>query len=732
MTQSTGAGGSSPPASALMCLARLAGYHGIDVTPAQMAHEHALPPGEPSTPVLLRIARGLGLKAGVKNLSWAKLAGLQRHFPVMARLDDGVAVIVVGMTERKDGGGVDPVVVDPGCSHPTAQIPVPRDVFCARWKGETLFVKRRYAVDDEERPFGLSWFIPELWRRRGTFAEVGLASLALLGLGLLTPVFFQLVIDKVLVHYSTATLTVLTVGVVAATLFEAVFRFLRQHLLLGATNKIDIRLATRTFSHLLALPIDYFERASAGVTVQHMQQAEKVRQFLTGRLFLTLLDSAAIVLFLPVLLLYSAPLTAVVLACAALMGAVIFALMPTFQRRLQEAYRAEAARKAMLVETIQGARTIKAAAIEPVKRLQWNRMAARVVLTEFEVMRISNIGQSATQCLQQLTTVAVIAWGALLVFDNVLTVGALVAFQMLAGRVIQPLVQIVSLIHEYQETALSVEMLGKVMREPPERPPGKHGLARPIQGGVAFDGVSFWYGGAGAPALDDVTFPIEPGQKIGVVGRSGSGKTTLTKLLQGFHTAQRGVVRVDGRDIRDIDLAHLRRNIGVVLQENFLFRGTVRENIAVTNPSASFEEIVVAAERAGATEFIELLPYGYDTMLEENAANLSGGQRQRLAIARALLPNPPILIFDEATSALDPESEAKIVENLAQIAANRTMVLVSHRLSMLVDCDKILVMDRGEIDAVGRHNELLESCKTYRDLWEKQNRHVFTSTGAAP
>lgn len=731
MTRSDG-GATAPPAhSALRCLVKVAAHHGVTVSVQQLVHEHALPNAEPAMADVLRMARSLGLQAAAKRLSWNRLRGLGRVFPLLVRINTGNMAILVGLRPRDDGSGVDPVVVDPLCNHPDLHIPIPEAQFVAAWTGETIFIKKRYAVDDEDRPFGLSWFIPELWRQRRSFAEVGLAALALLGLGLLTPVFFQLVIDKVLVHYSYATLIVLTVGVAAATLFEAVFGFLRRHLLLGATNTIDIRLVTRTFSHLLALPIDYFERTSAGVTVQHMQQAEKIRQFLTGRLFLTVLDSAAIVLFLPILLLYSAQLTLIVLTCAGLMGAVIYALMPAFQRRLQELYRAEGARKAMLVECIQGARTIKAAAIEPVQRKKWNQAAAAVVLTQFQVGRISNAAQAVTQCLQQLTTIAVIAWGAQMVFEQGLTVGALVAFQMLAGRVINPLVQIVSLIHEYQETALSVDMLGQVMRQPPERPAGYRGLTRDIVGGVAFDGVSFWYDPQGAPAVHDVSFTIAAGTTVGVVGRSGSGKTTLTKLLQGFYTVQRGVVRIDNRDIREIDLAHLRQSIGVVLQENFLFRGSVRDNIAVTKPAADFDDIVQAAERAGAAEFIEKLPQGYDTLLEENAANLSGGQRQRLAIARALLPQPRILIFDEATSALDPESEAIIMDNLADIAAGRTVILVSHRLSMLVNCDAIIVMDDGEIDKIGRHDQLLRDCTVYRDLWRKQNRHTMASNEAS-
>ncbi|HYH22082.1 MAG TPA: peptidase domain-containing ABC transporter [Azospirillum sp.] len=709
-----------PPAhSALQCLVAVAGHHGIQTSVDRLVHDYVLPAQEPKTGVLLALARALGLKAKAAKLTWAKLIGLGAVFPVLARLKNGNTVVVVG--PRKEGDAVAVGVVDPLADKRTVFF-VDEAAFCAQWAGETILLKRTYRITDEEQPFGLGWFVPEILKQKGAFRDIALAAIVLHFLGLSVPVFFQLVIDKVLVHHSISTLWVLAGGVAGAIAFESVFGFLRRYLLLAATTRIDMRLARRTFSHLLALPIDYFEATSAGVTVRHMQQVEKIRQFLTGRLFMTVLDCTALVVFVPVLFLYSGTLAFVTILFGLAIAAVVVALIGPFRTRLKALYDAEAARQAMLVESIQGMRTVKSSAIEPVQRRKWDQRTARAVDLHLSVGQISNVAQAFTQILERLMLVAVVTLGAQMVFDQSISVGALIAFQMLAGRVVGPLVQVVGLVQEYQETALSVRMLAEVMGRAPERR-ASGGLVPQLKGAIAFDRVTFRYGTNPTPALDAVSLDIPAGSVVGVVGKSGSGKTTLTRLIQGFHPVQQGVIRFDGVDIREIDLPHLRRSLGVVLQENFLFRGTVRENIAVTRPDAPFEEVVAAARLAGADEFIETLPQGYDTLLEENASNLSGGQRQRLAIARALLPRPRILILDEATSALDPDSEAIFMTNLAAISAGRTVLIVSHRLSTIASADLILVLDGGRVADRGTHAELLQRCAIYRHLWQTQNRH---------
>lgn len=711
------------PHTAIQCLTAIAQHHGLQINPERLIDDYALRAEEPGNGALLRIAADIGLKAKVDKLSWSRLMAQDGVFPLMARLHDGNMVIVVGVKPGAADAEDQVAVLNPVHAN-AAVVFVVRSQFEQRWDGEVVFVKRQHKLSDPHQPFGLRWFIPEILKQKSAFRDIFIAAIAMQLLALASPIFFQLVIDKVLTHQSVTTLQVLAVGIIAALVFDASFGFLRQTLTLAASNKIDMRLTRRVFSHLLSLPIDFFETTSAGVVTRHMQQLEKIRSFLTGRLFFTALDLIALLVFVPILFSYSFKLALIVLLFAALIAAVVMAMVPTFQRRLNALYAAEGQRQGMLVETIHGMRTVKALAIEPSQRRIWDQRSAEAITMHFRVGQISIAGNAVTDFLGKLLPVTLIVVGAADVFDSTLSVGALIAFQMLSGRVTQPLISIVGLVNEYQETALSVRMLGEVMNRAPEGRAGANGLRPVLNGEIRFDDVTFRYPGAQALALDKARFVIEPGTVVGIVGRSGSGKTTLTKLIQGLYPVQEGIVRFDGIDAREIELSHLRRQIGVVLQENFLFRGTVRENLSVTKPDATFEELVEAAAAAGADEFIERLPMGYDTVLEENASNLSGGQKQRLSIARTLVAKPRILILDEAASALDPESEAIFINNLSRIAVGRTVVMISHRLSTLVDADKIMVMQQGRLMDAGRHEELLTRSETYQHLWNQQTSHL--------
>lgn len=711
--------------SGLQCLVAIACHHGLATSVEQLNRSYLnIPANNQRDPVapLVFAAKSLGLKTRVTCLSWDELVALSETLPALARLKNGNFVVLVGFKKMATGFAV--ALRDPLAQPANIILLLDRERFEESWSGDVILIKREYQLLDEKQPFGLRWFIPELFRQKDFLRDVVLAALVLHLLALAVPIFMQLVIDKVIVHQGYSTLYVLSGGVLLALMFEAVFSFLRQYHLLHATNRIDIRLAQKTFSHLLRLPITYFETGTAGVITRHMQQAEKIRQFLTGRLFTTILDASVLVIFIPVLFFYSVKLALIVLTFTAVIAGVVFSLVPTFRSRLQALYTAEADRQAMLVETIQGMRTVKSLAMEPQRRRDWEDRSAKAVEMHFRVGKISMTAHTAMTFLEKAMLVTVIAVGAFAVFDQTMTVGALIAFQMLSGRVVSPLVQIVSLVHEYQESALSVKMLGEIMNRPAEGLRESGGLEPELKGRIEFEGVSFRYAPNAPPAIDKLTFNLPAGKVLGVVGRSGSGKTTLTRLIQGLYPLQEGVIRFDGVDMREIDLAHLRQHIGVVLQDNFLFRGTVRENIAVTQTTASFEAIVEAAHIAGAEEFIERLPQGYDTLLEENGANLSGGQRQRLAIARALLPKPRILILDEAASALDPESEAIFLNNLNALSAGRTVIIVSHRLSTLTSADAIMVMNRGLIVDAGRHDELIKRCQIYAHLWQQQTRHL--------
>ncbi|WP_245424004.1 peptidase domain-containing ABC transporter [Methylovirgula sp. 4M-Z18] len=685
----------------------------------RLRHAYALDGSAISAKLLSRMARDAGLRAQKTRIDWKALIRLDEAYPVLAQLTNGNWVVVLG------SDGVDAVsIFDPLAVRRDEPLIVDRSAFCTRWGGEVILIKCAQPALSDRRPFGLRWFVPELLRQWRLFADVAVAAILLYALGLGLPIFFQLVIDKVLVHESFTTLYVLTGGASVVLAFDAIFGFLRRYLLLYATNKVDIRVATKTFGHLLGLPVTFFEHISAGVLVKHMQQSARIREFLTGRLFLTTLDTLSLVVFVPILALYSVKLTCVVLAFTAASGAVVTLLMGPFRRRLYDLYQAEGARQALLVESVHGMRTVKSLAMEPRQCKVWDDRCAQSVAMRFGVEKISAGAQAITGFLEKMMTLGIIALGAHYVFSGDMTIGALVAFNMLAARVSGPLVQLVTMVHEYQEVALSVKMLGEVMNQKPERDGNRDGLMPAIAGKIEFENVSFRYGPEGAPALDDISFSIAPGSIVGIVGRSGSGKTTLTRLISGMYPVQQGLLRIDGVDSRELDLVHLRRNLGLVLQDNFLFRGTVRENIACVKRDATFAEVVRAAQLAGADEFIERLPRGFDTLLEENASNLSGGQRQRLAIARALIVNPRILILDEATSALDSESEMIIRRNLRRMSEGRTVIIVSHRLSMLADAKEILVIDQGRIVDVDRHDRLLSKCTIYRHLWTQQTKQI--------
>ena len=708
------------PHTAVQCLTAIALHHGVQINPERLVAEYALGSEEPKDNLILRMASDIGLKARVQRLSWTGLLAQEGIFPLMARLVSGAFVIVVG-ARPADGGKV--AVLNP--SVPNAQVQLMDEAaWTTLWSGEVVFLKRQHKLTDPNQPFGLRWFIPEILKQRSAFRDIFIAALAMHLLSMASPIFFQLVIDKVLTHQAETTLWVLAVGIVFALVFDSTFGYLRQILTLAATNKIDMRLTRRTFGHLLSLPIDYFETTTAGVITRHMQQLEKIRNFLTGRLFFTGLDVISLVIFLPILFAYSVPLALVVLVFALLIGAIIMAMVPTFQHRLNALYAAEGQRQAMLVETVHGMRTVKALAIEPSQRKIWDQRSAESISMHFRVGQLSITGAAITDFLGKLLPVVIIVLGAQMIFDQTMTVGALIAFQMMSGRVVAPLISMVGLVNDYQETALSVRMLGEVMNRAPEGRPGAIGLRPQLVGEISFDEVTFKYPGATAMALNKASFTIHAGTVVGIVGRSGSGKTTLTKLIQGLYPLQGGLVRFDGIDAREIELSHLRRQVGVVLQENFLFRGTVRENLIATKPDASFEEIVEAAQASGADEFIERLPQGYDTLLEENASNLSGGQKQRLSIARSLIAKPRILILDEAASALDPESEAIFMKNLSRIAVGRSVIMISHRLSTLVNANAIMVMQNGQLMDSGTHKELLTRSETYQHLWNQQTSHL--------
>lgn len=708
-----------PYHTALRSLFLVALHHGVQIPPEQLGFG-----GNPADPLesVKRVMRSAGLASRVIRKSrWNALGRLGNAYPAMAIHKAGNWVIVVQVVKAADGEMI--AVVDPANEHAGMTL-ITKQAFMDAWSGTIILCKKQPTEEESKQPFGFRWFIPEIMRHKRLFRDVALAAIMSSVISFAVPLLYQVIIDRVVPHQSYQTLYVVMLIFMVVIAFDALFSYVRQYLTLFASNKIDARLASRTFSHLLGLPLHFFEHTPAGVLSRHMQQTEKIRQFLTGRLFHTLLECVSLPILIVMLAIYSAKLTAVVIAFSLAMAAVIGLLIPTFRHHLNQLYQAEGARQAHLIETLHGMRTVKSLCMESIQKTSWDTKVVGAVRRHGTVGRIGAFANVLISTLDKIMQIAVLSIGAIDVFGGHLSMGALIAFNMLSSRVSGPLVQIVALINEYQETALSVKMLSTVMDHPPEREASFKGARPEITGAMSFEGVTFRYAGAANPALDRVSFRVEEGQVIGIVGRSGSGKTTVTRLIQGIHQPQDGLIRLNGHDIRHIDLAHLRRSVGVVLQDNFLFRGTIRENIAASRPDTPLPEVVEAARLAGAEEFIDRLPLSYDTMIEEGATNLSGGQRQRIATARALLMRPRLLIFDEATSALDPESEAIIQRNLAEIARGRTMIIVSHRLSSLVTADAILVLDKGTVVDFAPHPVLLDRCSIYAHLWHTQTNHI--------
>ncbi|MBY0432344.1 MAG: peptidase domain-containing ABC transporter [Rhodospirillales bacterium] len=709
--------------SALKCLSEIARLRGVYISAERLRRDYVLETAEPTLAQLHKMGTDIGLKVRPVRLDWKDLVKLDQAYPVMARLRNGNWVTLTGFA-RTTNEAAAILVKDPLAVHGEA-MPMDEQRFLSAWDGQVLLLKRdRNADDGEEQEFGFRWFFPLILRYKHLFTDVAVAAILLSFLAMAMPVFMQIIIDRVLIHHSINTLTMLTVGMVAAMLFETMFTYLRRYLMLYATNKIDAQIGMRTFAKLVSLPMDFFERSSAGIITKNIQQTERIRNFLTGQLFQVILDCIGLIVMIPLMFLYSVPLAMITLGSTAALCVLMTAFLPALKRRLNKLYAAEAALQGFLVENIQGMRTVKSLALDARQRHTWDMLLARAIDCRFDLANFSTIAQTMIAPVDKITQVAIMVVGAYQVFNGELMVGALIAFKLVSGRVTGPLVSLSQMTQQFQEVSLSLRQLATIMNHPSEEGRSGRGLRATIEGQVEFQKVRFTYTGASSPALDGISFTVPKGTMFGIMGRSGSGKTTVTRLLQALHRPQDGMIKLDGHDLREIDLDHLRTNIGVVLQDNFLFRGTIRENIAAAKPGATFEEIVEAARMSGSDEFIERLPRGFDTLIEEGSANLSGGQRQRIAIARALIGNPPILILDEATSALDAESEAIVQNNLMSIAKGRTLIIISHRLSSLVACDQILVMDQGRAADLGRHGELLSRCSVYRHLWYKQNRHL--------
>jgi subfamily B ATP-binding cassette protein HlyB/CyaB len=696
----------------LQCLVALAGFHQLPADAAQIFHQFAIP-GQPlGNTEILRAAKALTFKAKLFTFPLAKLIG--SSLPAIAKTKEGDYIILARIAEE-DGVPTKVLVQDLREQTPKT---LSADEFNSLWSGEVIFLSRRLGIRESlQQQFDISWFIPSLIKYRKLFGEVLIASFFLQLFGLITPLLFQVVMDKVLVHRGFSTLDVIAFAFFAIAIFEALLGGIRSYTMSHTTSRVDVELGSRLFHHLMALPMGYFEARQVGQNVARVHELDTIRNFITGSALTLILDLGFTIVFLLVMWYYSSTLFFVVAATIPCYILLSIFITPILRHRLNEKFKYGAANTAFLTESVTGVQTVKAMAVEPQMQRKWEDQLANYVSASFRSQNLGNVANQIAGLINKLMTLGIIWWGAHLVIGGELTVGELIAFNMLAGRVSGPILKLVQLWQDFQQAGISIERLGDILNTP--REPGynpNRSTLPSIAGDVSFEHVRFRYRHDGPVILDGFNLQVKPGEIIGIVGRSGSGKSTLTKLIQRLYLPESGRVLVDGVDLAMVDTAWLRRNIGVVLQENFLFNQTVRENIALTNPAAPMEQIVAVAKLAGAHEFIVDLPEAYDTMVGEQGSNLSGGQRQRLAIARALLTNPRILIFDEATSALDYESERIIQDNMAEICKGRTVFIIAHRLSTVRICNRIIVMNKGHIVEQGPHDELLQQQGYYAQL----------------
>jgi ATP-binding cassette, subfamily B, bacterial HlyB/CyaB len=694
--------------SGLTALVMMLRIHGIGADAGQIRHRCA------SVTIavneMLRCAKELGLKARASTTTWDRLS--VTPLPAIAALRGG-GFLILGKV------GEDKVLVQyPGSPRPEA---LSREQFEAKWDGRLILMTRRATLSDLSRRFDITWFMGAVYKYRRLLGEVLLASFFLQLFALVSPLFFQVVIDKVLVHRSMSTLDVLALGLLAISAFEAILGALRTYMFAHTTNRIDVELGARLFRHLLALPIAYFQARRVGDSVARVRELENIRQFLTSSALTLVIDLLFTFVFLAVMFYYSPLLTFIVLGAFPFYIAISVAVVPIFRQRLDEKFRRNAENQAFLVESVTGVETLKAMAVEPQMQRRWEEQLAGYVAASFRVLSLGNWANQAVQLVNKVSIVLILYFGAKLVIDGDLSVGELVAFNMLSSRVAAPVLRLAQMWQDFQQARISVERLGDILNTMPEpsTSPGRAALPA-IRGEVTFEYVNFRYRIDTAAILNDINFTVSPGEVVGIVGSSGSGKSTLTKLIQRLYVPESGRVMVDGVDLTMVDLAWLRRQVGVVLQENVLFNRSVRDNIALSDPAVPMDRVIAAAKLAGAHDFILELPEGYDTMIGERGNSLSGGQRQRVAIARALMTNPRILIFDEATSALDYESERAIQDNMKDISAGRTVFIIAHRLSTVRQADRIITLERGRIVEDGSHDQLIRSNGRYAKLHHLQ------------
>jgi len=709
----------------LACLSMVARFHQVAADRSQLAHHYGSHDKTWGDQEIIIAARHLKLKAKSLIVKPEKLEKLA--FPAIGKTKDGAYFIMarisegVVVEEAQDRKKAEQQVL---IQHPDHKSPtiLTYAEFIELWSGDVILVTKRSVLPGMSGKFDISWFIPAILKYKKILLQVVIASFFIQFFALITPLFFQVIIDKVLVHQGLTTLDVLCFGLVVMSVFDILLNGLRTYVFSHTTNRVDVTLGAKLFSHLMHLPISFFHSRQVGNTVARVRELDTIREFITSSALTLVIDLAFTFIFFAVMYFYSPTLTGIVLGSIPLYIILSIYITPILRNRLNEKFKRGAENQAYLVESISGVETLKSMAVEPQMQRKWEEQLAAYVSASFKANNLGNIASQTAGLINKIVTVLILWVGATLVISGEISVGQLIAFNMIAGRVSAPILKLVQLWQDFQQAGISIERLGDILNMPaePSHNPNRTSLPK-IQGRIDIDHVSFRYQPDRPEILKDLSLSVKAGEVIGIVGRSGSGKSTLAKLVQRLYVPESGRVLVDGVDVAQVEPAWLRRQIGVVLQENILFNRTVKENIALSDPSLPMSAVMHAAKLAGAHEFILELPDGYDTVVGEQGASLSGGQKQRIAIGRALITNPRILIFDEATSALDYESERVIQDNMHDICKNRTVFIIAHRLSTVRMADRIIVVEKGRVVESGNHEELIDLNGYYAKLNAYQN-----------
>lgn len=701
--------------TALACLVQIAAHFNIPADLRQLERAYIVDAKGADTVTLLRASKEIGLEA--RRFSGITVEHLRRMpQPCVCALKNHTYVVLHGVNQQGALRIFDAQSGRDGWADPSK--------FAEIFTGEVVLFKRRFRMEklkDKVEKFGFGWFLPVVAKYKNFLFKVLLLSLLLQVMGLLTPLFTQTIIDRVLTHRSVSTLDVLLSGMILVALFQQWMLALRSYLFVNTTNKIDVTLSQHLFRKVTELPVKYFDKWQVGDVVSRMGELETIRSFLTGQALTVVLDVVFAVIYLTVMFLYSSTLSYIVWVTIPLYIVLNLVIAPIYRKRINERFLLASEQQSFSIETITGVRTVKTMGVEKTFVERYEEVLARYVKSALSVLNVANAAGSIGTFLQLAFNLAILWIGADQVIERHITVGELIAFQMLAGQVISPILNLVNMWQSFQQIRVSMTRLGDIMDEKSEPAFNPNRTTLPsLRGEVVFDKVNFRYRADGKNILSDISLRIPAGAHVGIVGRSGSGKSTLTRLVQRLYVPDSGRVLVDGVDIAQVETAWLRRQIGVVLQENFLFAGSIKENIAIALPNIDEAAVMRAAKLAGVDEFVKDMPQGYETFVGERGSLLSGGQRQRVAIARALLLDPCILIFDEATSALDTESEQHILANMKEIAKGRTTITIAHRLSTVKGCDAIIAMDHGRIMEVGTHEALMAHKGYYYHLYASQ------------